>query len=81
MCESSSTLGWDKARVNTRSESMKAVISMKEMMSLVALSLGMGNIAAAQSVSGRVTDEAGQPVQHAVVSIYTARPRVGPGVL
>jgi hypothetical protein len=35
----------------------------------------------AQDLTGRVTDEAGEPIIGALIAIYTARQRVGPGVL
>ena len=35
----------------------------------------------AQELKGVVTTSSGQPISGALVSMYTAHPRVGPGVL
>jgi hypothetical protein len=49
--------------------------------SLCAL-FGLANFALADyDLKGKVTDSTGQPIADVSVLVYTARPRVGPGVL
>ena len=55
---------------------------MKMLLMMMTVSLAStGACVNAQDLLGSVSDEAGKPIKDTMISIYTARPRIGPGVL